>query len=180
MLECESFKKTYRGGGERALKLRRHLGVANHPGYPRNHRIHPRCQSVSHLFALSRWILQGFNPIYENSFSLFFVCCAVSVCAAVAKQNIWFCFALHFSAGRSGEKKPPAARTWSVKDNVGNLMGSPSASPPPASSLWQVHVGVTLFLSHPRQQQAHSAHPRQPVTLTSLMNNSLIMHISHS
>lgn len=82
-------------------------------------------QSACHLFALSRWILQGFNPIYENSFSLFFV----GVCA-VAKQNIWFCFALHFSAG-SGEEKShqPAARTWSVKDNVGNLMGTREGCP---------------------------------------------------
>jgi len=67
-----------------------------------------------------------------------FLCVLCWVCVPPWQSKI-FDFVLHFIFQLAGvEKKthqPPAARTWSVKDNVGNLMGSPSASSPPASSL---------------------------------------------
>lgn len=168
------------------FKLRRHLGVATTTEPPANQPLGVS-QSVtcSRCHGESSKDLTQFMKIRFRSF--------LCVCA-VPKQNIWFCFALHFSAVRSGKKikeNHQQARRgvsritlaiWRACERVASRLSLLHPfSPPPhlAHPLWQVGigVGVTLFLSHLPQQGAATG---RPVTLTGLMNNSLIMRVSHS
>lgn len=147
---------------------------------------------VRHLFALSRWILQGFNPIYEFRFSFF----------GKAKYLILFCrrpcSALGFIFHEANQ--PAASREASPNRRDVAWQRAVSGMRQVASGKcqceWQDNVGAVLRGEWQRQVQRvalYYAYRTQswggtatgldvaplpltwPVTLTSLMKNSLIM-----
>lgn len=148
---------------------------------------------VRHLFALSRWILQGFNPIYEFRFSFF----------GKAKYLILFCrrpcSALGFIFHGANQ---PAAGSREASPNRRDVAwqravsGMRQVASGKCQCEWQDNVGAALRGEWQRQVQRVALYYAYrtlrwggtatglamaplpltwPVTLTSLMKNSLIM-----
>lgn len=102
---------------------------------------------VRHLFALSRWILQGFNPIYEFRFSF------------LAKQNIWFCFAVDHALLCASffmrRKKPATGRTRHqiAETSRRAVSGMRQVASGKCQCEWQDSVGSALRSEWQRQVQ---------------------------